>query len=93
MRFEIEAITSKARRSRRELRGVVVALMLLGCSTHLAFAHSTLSLPATPAPSPSPVDVVVVKAASAGLGDGFHRPFGKILQRFGGSAARAGDAE
>ncbi len=74
MRFEIEAITSKARRSRRELRGVVVALLLLGCSTHLAFAHSTLSLPATPAPSPSPVDVVVVKPASAEAPEVAHAP-------------------
>ena len=47
MRREIEAITSKARRSRRELRGVVVALLLLGCSTHLAFAHATLNVPAS----------------------------------------------
>ena len=58
MRREIEAITSKARRSRRELRGVVVALLLLGCSTHLAFAHATLNVPASavlPAEDAEPV--------------------------------------
>jgi len=63
MKFEIQDITQKARRSRRELRGVVVVLLLLGCSTHLAFAHSTISLPPTPpAPPDEPIMIVVAKA-------------------------------
>jgi len=60
MRREIEAITSKARKSRRELRGVVVALLTLGCSTHLAFAHATLDLPASPVAQVAPEPAVVV---------------------------------
>ena len=64
MKFEFHDITQKARRSRRELRGVVVVLLLLGCSTHLAFAHSTISLPPTPTPAmpAEPITIVVAKA-------------------------------
>ena len=64
MKFEFHDITQKARRSRRELRGVVVVLLLLGCSTHLAFAHSTISLPPTPtqAMPAEPITIVVAEA-------------------------------
>ncbi len=75
MKFEIQDITQKARRSRRELRGVVVVLLLLGCSTHLAFAHSTINLPPTPELPDEPIAIVVAKAepSDARL-DGAHEP-------------------
>lgn len=68
MKLEIDAITKKARQSRRELRGVVVVLLLLGCSTHLAFAHSTITLPPPPAVRAAPVAVLVAKSEPDTLG-------------------------
>jgi murein DD-endopeptidase MepM/ murein hydrolase activator NlpD len=74
MRREIEAITSKARKSRRELRGVVVALMLLGCSTHLAFAHATINVPASPVAPQEPAAVVVAAQEREAPVDVAHAP-------------------
>jgi hypothetical protein len=65
MKLELQDLVKKARRSRRELRGVGVVLLLLGCSTHLAFAHATINLPATPAFSGESTTRVVTKPESA----------------------------
>ncbi len=62
MKLELQDIVKKARQSRRELRGVVVALLVLGCSAHLAFAHSTINVLPSPAPAPAPRVVAITKS-------------------------------
>ena len=66
MKLELQDLVKKARQSRRELRGVVVALLVLGCSARLAFAHSTINVLPSPAPAAEPPVVVVVTKSEPG---------------------------
>lgn len=74
MKFEIHNIAKQARKSRRELRAVGVVLLLLGCSTHLAFAHSSIDLPPTPVQAAEPTAVVLAKAEPGDAFDAPHQP-------------------
>lgn len=74
MKFELHDLVTKARKSRRELRGVIVLLLTVGCSAHLAFAHVTVDLPVAPALRPALSALFVAKEEPPELLDLVHQP-------------------